>query len=166
MATPIHFNQETTLRRFKTIIIASLFAFTTLAFAQQSEFREKLQEDLDSYKAQIISNCGTSDKLEIKWTGGKLAGNPRESTKPEWNAVSTLCTSGLEAISNVCQGNKVVKSKLSKLTTIGCKEGKGTIDYKLAGATLTLTVDPSYVKNNPAGQRDDLDKKLRDKLDD
>ena len=147
-------------------IIASIFGFTTLAFAQQSEFREKLQEDLDSYKSQIISNCGTSDKLAIKWTGGKLDGNPRENTKPEWNAVSTLCTSGLEAISNACQGNKVVKSKLSKLTTNGCKGGKGTMDFKLAAATLTITIDQSYTKNSAAGQRDDMEKKLRNQLDD
>jgi hypothetical protein len=154
------------LRLTKLTIVASLFTFTTLAFAQQSEFREKLQEDLDSYKKQIVSNCGASEKLEIKWTGGKLDGNPRESTKPEWNAVSTLCTSGLEAISNACQGNKVVKSKLAKLTTIGCKIGKGTIDYKLASATLTLTIDPSYTKDNAAGQRDAVEAKIKKQLDD
>jgi hypothetical protein len=154
------------LRLFKTTVIASVIAFTTLAFAQQSEYREKLQEDLNSYKDRIIASCGTTDKLEIKWTGAKLDGNPRESTKPEWNSVSTLCTSALEAVDTVCLNNKVVKSKLSKLTTIGCKGGKGAMDFKLAGATLTLTIDPSYTKNNPAGQRDDLDKKLRNKLDD
>ena len=154
------------MRPKKLTIIATLIAFTTLAFAQQSEFQDKIQEDLDSYKKQIIGNCGTNESLAIKWTGGKLANNPRESTKPEWNAVSTLCTSGLEAISNACQGNKVVKAKLGKLSTIACKMGKGTIDYKLAGAVLTMTIDPSYVKNNPAGQRDDFEAKLKKQLDD
>ena len=154
------------MRLVKPTIIATIFAFTSLAFAQQSEFQGKLQEDLDVYKDRIVANCGTSDKLAIKWTGAKLAGNPRESTKPEWNSVSTLCQSGLEAISSACQNNKVVKQKLAKLQTIGCKGGKGAIDFKLAGSTLTLTIDPSYTKNNPAGQRDDLDQKLRNKLDD
>jgi hypothetical protein len=154
------------LRLTKLTILTSLLAFTTLAFAQQSEFQDKLQEDLDSYKSRIVNNCGTDEKLSLKWTGGKLAGNPRESTKPEWNAVSTLCTSGLEAIENACGGNKVVKSKLSKLQVVACKPGKGTMGYTLAGTQLTITIDPSYTKNNPAGQRDDLDKKLRDKLDD
>jgi len=154
------------LRLFKSTVIATVVVVTAVAWAQQSEFQGKLQEDLDSYKDRIIENCGTSDKLAIKWTGGKLAGNPRESTKPEWNAVSTLCTSGLEAISNACQGNKVVKQKLSKLQTISCKGGKGAMAFKLAGPTLTLTIDPSYTKNNAAGQRDDLDQKLRSQLDD
>ena len=154
------------MRLTKLTIAASLVAFTTLAFAQQSEFQDKIQEDLDSYKSRIVNNCGTDDKLALKWTGGKLANNPRESTKPEWHAVSTLCTSALEAVENACGGNKVVKSKLSKLQVVACKTGKGAIDYKLAGTQLTLTIDPSYTKNNPAGQRDDLDKKLRNKLDD
>jgi hypothetical protein len=154
------------LRLTKLTIAASLLTFTTLAFAQQSEFQDKLQEDLDSYKSRIVSNCGTDEKLAMKWTGGKLANNPRESTKPEWNAVSTLCTSGLEAIENACGGNKVVKSKLSKLQVVACKTGKGTMSYTLAGTTLTLTIDPSYTKNNPAGQRDDLVQKIKNKLDD
>ena len=126
------------MRLTKLTIITSLLAFTTLAFAQQSEFQEKLQEDLDSYKSRIVNNCGTDEKLSLKWTGGKLAGNPRESTKPEWNAVSTLCTSGLEAIENACGGNKVVKSKLSKLQVVACKPGKGTMGYTLAGSQLTF----------------------------
>lgn len=154
------------MRLTKPTIIATLVALTTLAFAQQSEFQDKLQEDLDTYKKMIVGNCGAAETLAIKWTGGKLANNPRESTKPEWNAVSTLCTSGLEGISNACQVNKVVKAKLGKLTTVACKMGKGTIDYKLAGTVLTLTIDPSFVKENPARQRDDFENKLKKQLDD
>lgn len=154
------------MRLTKLTIVTSLLAFTTLAFAQQSEFQEKLQEDMDSYKSRIVNNCGTDEKLAMKWTGGKLAGNPRESTKPEWNSVSTLCTSALEAIEYVCNNNKVVKSKLSKLQVVACKPGKGTLGYTLAGTQLTLTLDPSYTKNNPAGQRDDLVAKIKSKLDD
>jgi hypothetical protein len=154
------------LRLTKLTIAASLVAFTTLAFAQQSEFQDKLQEDLDSYKKRIVNSCGTDEKLSVKWTGGKLANNPRESTKPEWNAVSTLCTSALDAVGDACMNNKVVKSKLTKLQVVACKPGKGTLGFTLAGTQLTLTIDPSYTKNNPATQRDDLVKKIKNKLDD
>jgi hypothetical protein len=143
--------------------IAVVLGLGGVVFAQQSEFQEKIQEDLDGYKSQIIDNCG-SKSLTLKWNG-KLGGNPRESEKPEWNAVSTLCTSALEGTVNACQSNKPVKAAVGKVTTIVCTAGKGTIGYKLAGATLTFTVDPSFTKNNAAGQRDDLVLKMKKEID-
>ena len=143
--------------------IAVVLGLGGVVFAQQSEFQEKIQEDLDGYKSQIIDNCG-SKSLTLKWNG-KLGGNPRESEKPEWNAVSTLCTSALEGTVNACQSNKPVKAAVGKVTTIVCTAGKGTIGYKLAGSTLTFTVDPSFTKNNAAGQRDDLVVKMKKEID-
>ncbi len=143
--------------------IAVVLGLGGVVFAQQSEFQEKIQEDLDGYKKQIIDNCG-SKSLTLKWNG-KLGGNPRESEKPDWHAVSTLCTSALEGTVNACQSNKVVKATVGKVSTIICTAGKGTIGYKLAGNTLTFTVDGSYTKNNPAGQRDDLVTKMKKEID-
>jgi hypothetical protein len=144
--------------------IAVVLGLGGVVYAQQSEFQEKIQEDLDGYKAQLIDNCGSPKSLTLKWNG-KLAVNPRESEKPDYNGVSTLCTSALEATVNACQGNKPVKAAVGKVTTIVCTAGKGTIGYKLAGATLTFTVDPSYTKNNAAGQRDDLNTKMKKDID-
>ena len=144
--------------------VAVVLGLGGIVYAQQSEFQEKIQEDLDGYKSQIIDNCGSPKGLTLKWTG-KLAVNPRESEKPEYNAVSTLCTSALEATVNACQSNKPVKAAVGKVNTIVCTAGKGTIGYKLAGATLTFTVDPSFDKNNPAGQRDDLVTKMKKDID-
>jgi hypothetical protein len=135
-----------------------------VVFAQQSEFQEKLQEDLNYYKEQYIDHCGSPKSLVIKWNG-KLAVNPRESEKPDWHAVSTLCTSALDGTRHACNANKPVKTAVGKVNTIICTMGKGTIGYKLAGATLTFTIDPSYTKNNPAGQRDDLVVKLKKDID-
>jgi hypothetical protein len=144
--------------------IAVVLGLGGVVYAQQSEFQEKLQEDLDGYKTQIIDNCGSPKTLTLKWNG-KLAVNPRESEKPEWNAVSTLCTSALEGTVNACQSNKPVKAAIGKVSKIVCTMGKGTIGYKLAGGTLTFTVDPSYTKNNAAGQRDDLVVKMKKEID-
>ncbi len=144
--------------------IAVVLGLGGVVFAQQSEFQEKIQEDLDYYKKQIVENCGAPESLTFKWNG-KLGGNPRESEKPDWHSVSTLCTSALEGTVNACQSNKVVKAAVGKASTIVCTAGKGTINYKLAGKTLTFTVDPSYTKNNPAGQRDDLVKKMKKEID-
>jgi hypothetical protein len=144
--------------------IAVVLGLGGVVFAQQSEFQEKIQEDLDYYKKQIVENCGAPESLVFKWNG-KLGGNPRESEKPDWHSVSTLCTSALEATVNACQSNKPVKAAVGKVSTIVCTAGKGTINYKLAGKTLTFTVDPSYTKNNPAGQRDDLVVKMKKEID-
>ena len=144
--------------------VAVVLGLGGIVYAQQSEFQEKIQEDLDGYKTQIIDNCGSPKSLVLKWNG-KLAVNPRESEKPDWNAVSTLCTSALEGTSNACQSNKPVKAAVGKVSTIVCTAGKGTIGYKLAGNTLTFTVDPSFTKNNAAGQRDDLVTKMKKEID-
>jgi len=144
--------------------VAVVLGLGGIVYAQQSEFQEKIQEDLDGYKNQIIDNCGSPKSLTLKWNG-KLAVNPRESEKPEYNAVSTLCTSALEGTVNACQSNKPVKAAVGKATSIVCTAGKGTIGYKLAGTTLTFTVDPSFTKNNAAGQRDDLVVKMKKEID-
>jgi hypothetical protein len=134
-----------------------------VALAQESEFQDKMQEDLDSYKKRIIENCGTTDKLTIKFAG-KLGQNPRE-TGENYTSVGTLCTSALDATSSICQGNKVVKKAFSKLTSIVCTKGKGTMSYSLKGGKLTFMVDGTYDKNNASGQQSDLDKKIRKDLD-
>jgi hypothetical protein len=144
--------------------VAVVLGLGGVVFAQQSEFQGKIQEDLDGYKNQIIDNCGAAKTITLKWSG-KLAVNPRESEKPEWNAVSTLCTSALEGTVSACQSNKPVKAAVGKVSTIICTAGKGTIGYKLAGKTLTFTVDPSFTKNNAAGQRDDLVLKIKKGID-
>lgn len=147
------------VRRLSVLLFA---AASVTAFAQESEFKAKMQEDLDGYKSQIESNCGI--KPSITWTGGKFGHNPRESEKPEWNALTTLATSALDAVSLAC-GNAVVKEKLAKVTKIEVKKGKGTLGYALKGTTLTLTVDASFTANNPAGQDSDLVEKLKKELD-
>lgn len=143
--------------------LAVVLGLGGVVYAQQSEFQAKIQEDLDGYKNQFIDNCGSPKSLTMKFNG-KLAVNPRESEKPEYNSVSTLCTSALEGTVSACN-NKPVKAAVGKATTVVCTAGKGTIGYKLAGTTLTFTVDPSFTKNNPAGQRDDLVTKMKKDLD-
>ena len=144
--------------------LAVVLGLGGIVYAQQSEFQEKIKEDLDGYKSQLIDNCGSPKSLTLKWNG-KLAVNPRESEKPDWNAVSTLCTSALEGAVSACQSNKPVKAAIGKVSSIVCTMGKGTVGYKLAGSTMTITVDPSFTKNNPAGQRDDLVTKLKKDID-
>ena len=157
--------KEPTLKKQQIAIgVAVVLGLGGIVYAQQSEFQGKIQEDLDGYKNQFINNCGSAKTVTLKWTG-KLAVNPRESEKPEYNAVSTLCTSALEGTVYACQDNKPVKAAVGKATTIVCTAGKGTIGYKLAGTTLTFTVDPSFTKNNPAGQRDDLVLKMKKEID-
>jgi hypothetical protein len=150
------------MRSFAQVVVAVLAAWGVSALAQESEHKAKMQEDLDGYKKTIESKCGITPKIE--WTGGKFGHNPRESEKPEWNALTTLCTCALDALANACD-NEVVKEKVSKVTTIQCTKGKGTIDYKLKGTTIIFEVDPSFVKNNPAGQDYDLTDKLKKDLD-
>ena len=150
----------------KQLAFGLLLAGATLAFAQQSEFQQKLQDDLDGMKRHIVSGCKMSDKLEAKWTGGKLAGNPRETLEGDYTSVSTLCKSALDAYQGACVNNKVVNAKTKHVKTIACTRGKGTLSFTLKGDTLTFLIDTKFDKNNPAGQRDDLDKKLRAKLDD
>ena len=147
-----------------TIAIATLIAATTLAFAQQSEFQTKLQEDLATSKKQVIASCGTTDKVALKWTGGKLPHDPRERTNDQ-PSISILCKMAIEATTTACQKNAVVKEKVGKVTEVACAWGKGPLGYKLASSTLTLTIDRTFTKDNPATQRDALSKKLRAELD-
>jgi hypothetical protein len=141
-----------------------VIATTGIVVAAESEFQDKMKEDLDGYKAQIIEGCGTTDKLDIRWEG-KLGSNPRETQKGDYSSVGTLCTSGTDAIHSACINNKVVKKALSSLTAITCSRGKGTLSYSLKGGTLALKVDASYDKDNAAGQEDKFLNKLKDDLD-
>ena len=150
------------MRSMKKVLAATCALLATAALAQESEFKAKLQEDLDGYKSSLESSCGI--KPAVEWAGGKLGYNPRESEKPEWNAISTLCTSALEGLATACN-NGAVKEALVKVTKVECSKGKGTAGYTLKGSTLTLKVDPSFTTNNAAGQRDDLVTKLKKDLD-
>jgi hypothetical protein len=136
-----------------------------VALAQQSEFQAKIAEDMKSYQPRIVKSCGTTDKLALRFDG-KLAGNPREKGPGDYTSISTLCaSSGLGAVDDACRNNKVVASALSKVTDITCVRGTGTLTYKLTGSHLALVYDPTYNKNNGAGQRDDLIKALKRDLD-
>jgi hypothetical protein len=141
-----------------------VLALGAVALAQQSEFQAKIQEDMDGYKPQVIDRCGTTKSLTMRWIG-KLAVNPRESEKPDWFAVSTLCTSGLDGLYQTCQTNAPVKAAISKVKTVSCTMGKGTLNFKLSGSEMTFTVDPSFTKNNPAGQESDFVERLKKELD-
>jgi|SRR6185312_3168806 len=152
------------MKLLKLGIIAGVVTLGGVVFAQESEFQGKMQEDMDGYKAQIIEACGTTDKLVMRYDG-KLGSNPRETDKGNYTAVSTLCTSGLDAIHDGCQNNKVVKKALAKVTTFVCTKGKGTLDYTFKGGTFTFKVDPAYAKNNASGQESDFEEKLKKDLD-
>ena len=142
--------------------VAATLLFSTSAMSQESEFVGKLQEDLDGYKDQVKSNCGITPRMA--WTGGKLGSNPRESAKPEWNAISTLCTSAIDGMNQACS-NAVVKKGLEKVTSIECTKGKGTIVHALKGTKLTFKIDPSFVANNASGQTNDLVEKMKKSMD-
>ena len=153
------------MRTINKVALGSVLLLVgTLAFAAESEFQDKMTEDLEGYKAQIVSNCGTSDKLSIKWNG-KLGSNPRETKDGDYSSTGTLCTSALDGVSQACQSNRVVKKAIGKVTSIICHRGTGTMSYKLSGSTLTFSVDPKFDKNNPAGQESDLVEKMKDDLD-
>ena len=142
--------------------VAAMILSATPAMSQESEFVGKIQEDLDGYKDQVKSNCGIAPRMA--WTGGKLGSNPRESAKPEWNAVSTLCTSAIDGMNQACS-NAVVKKGLKKVTSIECEKGKGTIAYALKGSTLTFKIDPAFTANNASGQTADLVEKMKKNMD-
>lgn len=152
------------MRMIKKVALGSLvLLFGGIAIAAESEFQDKMQEDLDGYKAQIVSNCGTTDKLTIKWNG-KLGSNPRSTKEGDYSSTGTLCTSALDGTVQACH-NKVVKKAFGKVTSIICQRGTGAISYSLKGSTLTFTVDPKFDKNNPAGQESDLVEKIKTDLD-
>lgn len=144
-------------------ITLGILVLSLSAFAEESEFKGKMQEDLDGYVSQITSACGAAVKAE--WAGGKLGHNPRESEKPEWNALSTLCTTALDSMTQACSGNEAVKKALKGVKTVQCLKGKGPIAYKRKGNSILFTVDPSFTTNNPAGQGSDLVTKLKKDLD-
>lgn len=152
------------MKKLQLGVIAGVLTLGGIVFAQESEFQGKIQEDMDGYKAQIVRDCKSSDKTVMRYDG-KLGFNPRETKEGDYSAVSTLCTSGLEAIHDGCNNNKVVQGAMAKVSTYVCTKGKGTLDYSLKGGTLTLKVDPAYDKNNPAGQRDKFLEKLKKDLD-
>lgn len=145
------------------VVALMVAGLASVAFAQESEFKDKMQEDLDGYKPQLESSCAFKGKVE--WTGGKLGHNPRESEKPEWNSLSTLCTTALDTLSNTCVVNKPVRQIARGLKSIQCKRGKGTINFKREGGVLVFTVDARYVKNNAAGQGTDLAQALKTAFD-
>lgn len=145
-------------------IVAGILTLPGVALAQESEFQGKIQEDMDGYKDQIVRDCGTTDKLVLRFDG-KLGSNPRETKDGDYSGVSTLCTSALEGLHEACTNNKVVKQAVSKVATMVCTRGKGTLDYKLKGGTMTFTLDTAFNKNNAAGQRDQLVVKLKKDLD-
>jgi hypothetical protein len=153
------------MRNMMKIGLGAIVLLTgSVALAQESEFQSKMQEDLDGYKAQLVDACGMSDKLTLKYSG-KLGSNPRETAEGAYTAVGTLCTSALEGLHSACQDNKVVKKAVTKVTSIVCTKGTGTLSYKLTGGTLTFSVDGKYDKNNGAGQRDALVEKMKKDLD-
>jgi hypothetical protein len=152
-----------TLKKQQLAIGTFILLASGAVFAQQSEYQAKIQEDMDGYKAQINSNCGSKGP-SMKWVG-KLAVNPRESEKPDYNAVSTLCTSALDGMSQTCQNNKPVKTAFGKISSVVCTYGKGTLDFKIKGSEITFTVDPAYTKNNASGQETDLVTKFKKTLD-
>ena len=145
-------------------IVAGIITLSGVALAQESEFQGKIQEDMDGYKDQIVRGCGTTDKLVLRFDG-KLGSNPRATKDGDYSGVSTLCTSALEGLHSACINNKVVKQAVSKVATLVCTRGKGTLDYKLKGGTMTFTLDTAFNKNNAAGQRDELVVKLKKDLD-
>jgi len=152
------------MKLLKLGIIAGVVMLGGVVFAQESEFQGKIQEDMDGYKKQIVEACSATDKLVMRYDG-KLGSNPRETKEGDYSAVSTLCTSGLDAIHDGCTNNKVVKKALGKVTTFVCTKGKGTLDYTFKGGTFTFKVDPAYSKNNAAGQESDFLDKLKKDLD-
>jgi hypothetical protein len=154
-------NKHTQLAIVGGIIVSGISA---VALAQHSEYQAKIQEDLDGYKDRIVSGCKTAPDLTLRWEG-KLEGNPRDSEREGWNAISSLCTAGTDAIYNTCTDNKAVQRALGSLKRVVCTRGKGTMSYRLAKGTITFIVDPSFTKNNIAGQEQDLVVRLKKDLD-
>jgi hypothetical protein len=132
------------------------------AFAVESEFAKRMQEDLNTYKAGLESACGS--RVRLTWTGGKLDHDPRASEKPEWNALATMCASAIDALQTACAENSPVRKAAGKITRIECKPGKGTMAYSMKGTTAVFTVDPSFTGSNPSSQTTDLVAKLKKDL--
>jgi hypothetical protein len=146
------------------VTLSGLSGLSGVAHAQESEFAGKIQADMDGYKDRIVTDCGTTPKLVLRFDG-KLGSNPRETKDGDYSSVSTLCTSALEGLQTACHDNKVVKQAVSKVATLVCTRGKGTLDYKIKGGTITFTLDTAFDKNNAAGQTNALVDKLKKDLD-
>jgi len=151
-------------KKFLAGVGGIVLAMGAVALAQQSEFQAKIQEDMDGYKPTVVDRCGTTKSLGMRWVG-RLAVHPHESEKPEWNSVANLCMAALDGLYQTCQTNGPVKTAVSKVKTVTCTMGKGTLSFKLSSAELTFTLDPSFTKNNVAGQEADLVAKLKKDLD-
>jgi hypothetical protein len=155
------------MRTVMKVALGALVLFTgSVALAQESEYQNKMQEDLDYYKPQLVNNCGASDSLTIKYVG-KLGSNPRER-KPDNNwSPSTLCGMALDAVVYSCQTSEPVKKTMAKLKSVVCTSGSGNLDYKLRGRDLTLTIDPTFKKKDGSSStpKDDLVAKLKKDLD-
>jgi len=131
------------MRSMTKIGLTALVLFSgSFAFAQESEFQKKMQDDLDYYKPQLVNNCGVTDKISITYVG-KLGANPRETKGNGW-APAQLCGMGLDAIVYSCQTSAPVKKVMAHLTNVVCTAGTGEIKYKLHGGDLSLIIDASY----------------------
>ena len=59
--------KEPTLKKQQIAIgVAVVLGLGGIVYAQQSEFQGKIQEDLDGYKNQFISNCGSAKTVRIR----------------------------------------------------------------------------------------------------
>jgi hypothetical protein len=155
------------MRSVMKIGFGALVLFTgSVALGQESEFQNKMQEDLDYYKPQLVNNCGVSDKLTIKYVG-KLGSNPRERKADHNWSPSTLCGMALDAVVYSCQTSEPVKKTIAKLSSVVCTGGSGNLGYKLRGGDLTLTIDPTFKKKDGSisTPKDDLVAKLKKDLD-
>lgn len=144
---------------------AVLLAFTVsaVAFAQESEFKGKLAEHLKTGAASYKNGCATD--IEVEWTGGKLGHNPRQGEQKEWNALSVMVDVGFDAVESACLNNAAVKEALAKVKKVTVdRSSKKGFSYKLAGTTLTISIDQQS-KDNPATQRDAFVTQLKKSLD-
>ena len=147
------------MRKVQLAVVAMVLGAGTVVFAQESEFQNKMQEDLDFYKPQFVSKCHTSDAITFKFAG-KLGANPRETR------VSISCTQAVEAALYSCDTNATVAKALSKVKTVTCTLGTGPYSYKLSGASLTFTVDDKYDDHkDKVYQKDGLVAKIKKDLD-
>jgi len=89
------------MRKVQLAVVTMVLGAGTVVFAQESEFQNKMQEDLDFYKPQFVSKCHTSDAITFKFAG-KLGANPRETR------VSISCTQAVEAALYSCDTNATV----------------------------------------------------------
>lgn len=141
----------------KLAIALGVVLCASTASAAEGEWKQKLQEDMDVYIKDFAATCGATVKTE--WVGGKLTKNPREPEKKGENAISVLCTCGLEAAFQSCE-NADVKKQFAQITAVQCGRGKGPLSYVHKGNTLVINVDPAHIADQPPAQRDALKAKI------